>query len=82
MAEEFLPGCTRPAIKKDKSVPTNESDLKIERGEPNNMIKVGSKAPEFTASAYFQNKFMNINLSDYLGKWVLLCFYPGDFTFV
>ncbi|HID02876.1 MAG TPA: redoxin domain-containing protein, partial [Desulfobacterales bacterium] len=27
-------------------------------------------------------EFINIKLSDYLGKWVLLCFYPGDFTFV
>jgi alkyl hydroperoxide reductase subunit AhpC len=26
--------------------------------------------------------FKNIKLSDYRGKWVVLCFYPGDFTFV
>ena len=26
--------------------------------------------------------FVSIKLSDYLGKWVVLCFYPGDFTFV
>ena len=29
-----------------------------------------------------KGKFINVKLSDYLGKWVLLCFYPGDFTFV
>ena len=40
------------------------------------------KAPDFTAPAYFKGKFVNIKLSEYLGKWVLLCFYPGDFTFV
>ena len=33
-------------------------------------------------TAYHQGKFVNVTLSEYLGKWVLLCFYPGDFTFV
>lgn len=46
------------------------------------MIKVGRKAPEFTASAFYQGEFKDVSLSDYAGKWVLLCFYPGDFTFV
>jgi len=46
------------------------------------MIKVGQKAPDFVAPAYFKGKFINVKLSDYLGKWVVLCFYPGDFTFV
>jgi peroxiredoxin (alkyl hydroperoxide reductase subunit C) len=46
------------------------------------MIKVGQKAPDFTAPAYYQGKFVNTTLSECLGKWTLLCFYPGDFTFV
>ena len=46
------------------------------------MIKVGKKAPDFAAPAYQQGKFGSVKLSEYLGKWVLLCFYPGDFTFV
>ena len=44
--------------------------------------RVGQKAPDFEAPAYYRGKFTNIKLSDHLGKWVLLCFYPGDFTFV
>jgi hypothetical protein len=44
--------------------------------------RVGQKAPDFEAPAYYRGKFTNIKLSDYLGKWLLLCFYPGDFTFV
>ena len=44
--------------------------------------KVGQKAPDFQAPAYYKGKFTNVKLSDYLGKWVLVCFYPGDFTFV
>ena len=46
------------------------------------MVKVGGLAPEFTAPAFHNGRFMNISLSEYKGKWVLLCFYPGDFTFV
>jgi len=46
------------------------------------MIQVGKKAPDFTAPGYLKGEFINVKLSDYLGKWVVLCFYPGDFTFV
>jgi peroxiredoxin (alkyl hydroperoxide reductase subunit C) len=46
------------------------------------LIKVGKPAPDFTAAAFHKGKFFNVSLSEYLGKWVLLCFYPGDFTFV
>ncbi len=45
-------------------------------------VRVGGKAPDFEAPAYHKGKFVNVKLSDYTGKWVLLCFYPGDFTFV
>jgi len=46
------------------------------------MIAVGKKAPDFTAPAFHKGGFTNVKLSDYLKKWVVLCFYPGDFTFV
>lgn len=44
--------------------------------------RVGQKAPDFQAPAYHRGTFGTVKLSDYLGKWVLVCFYPGDFTFV
>jgi peroxiredoxin (alkyl hydroperoxide reductase subunit C) len=44
--------------------------------------QVGQKAPDFEAPAYYQGKFTTVKLSDYLGKWLMVCFYPGDFTFV
>ncbi len=53
----------------------------INKGEAR-MIKVGKKAPDFTVQAYYKGEFTEVTLSDYAGKWVLLCFYPGDFTFV
>lgn len=48
-------------------------------------VQVGSKAPDFTANAYFpaKNSFGKITLSELTkkGKWVILFFYPADFTF-
>ncbi|MBN2475074.1 MAG: redoxin domain-containing protein [Pirellulales bacterium] len=46
------------------------------------MIQVGKAAPDFVAPAYHQGRFTSVKLSDQLGKWVALCCYPGDFTFV
>jgi peroxiredoxin (alkyl hydroperoxide reductase subunit C) len=43
---------------------------------------VGKPAPDFEASAFLGEGFKNLKLSDYRGQWVVLCFYPGDFTFV
>jgi hypothetical protein len=54
-----------------------------QRKESSKMIaRVGKTAPDFEASAYVNGGFRNVKLSDYKGKWVVLCFYPGDFTFV
>jgi len=45
--------------------------------------RVGQDAPYFELSAFIAGKgFQPIKLSDYKGKWIVLCFYPGDFTFV
>jgi peroxiredoxin (alkyl hydroperoxide reductase subunit C) len=81
MPEEFKPGCQRPPIKKvnPEAELANEEKVKEAKKE---MVKVGKPAPDFTAPAFYKGKFMNVSLSEYKGKWVLLCFYPGDFTFV
>lgn len=44
--------------------------------------EVGSPAPAFTVDAVVDLEFKKISLADYRGKWVVLFFYPGDFTFV
>ncbi len=83
MSEEAAVGCARPTggpVGEDP-VSTEKNEQKPET-EAHAMIKVGKKAPDFTAPGYHKGEFINIKLSDYLGKWVLLCFYPGDFTFV
>ncbi|OGI06786.1 MAG: thioredoxin peroxidase [Candidatus Melainabacteria bacterium RIFCSPLOWO2_02_FULL_35_15] len=43
---------------------------------------VSRMAPQFKAQAYADGQIQEISLSDYKGKWVVLFFYPLDFTFV
>jgi alkyl hydroperoxide reductase subunit AhpC len=45
-------------------------------------FEVGSPAPPFTLDAVVNLEFKKVSLADYRGKWVVLFFYPGDFTFV
>jgi len=47
-------------------------------------LTIGQKAPDFTAGAYANGDITEVTLSDYTkaGKWVVLFFYPLDFTFV
>ena len=45
-------------------------------------IQVGSPAPDFAGEACVGDDFKNIKLEDFNGKWVVLFFYPLDFTFV
>lgn len=44
--------------------------------------KVGEPAPPFTLDAVVDKEFRKVSLADYRGKWVLLFFYPADFTFI
>ncbi len=84
MAEEEVVGCGKPTgsvvgvpeMESQESTPTEQREVQMV------IAKVGQKAPDFAAPAYHKGKFTSVKLSDYLGKWVLLCFYPGDFTFV
>lgn len=60
----------------------------VESGNPNILKegimtpKVGKPAPDFEVNAFIDGGFENISLSKFKGQWVVLCFYPGDFTFV
>ena len=58
----------------EKSIVAQEAKMDIARA--------GAKAPDFSGMAYQGGAFKQVSLSDYAGKWVVLCFYPGDFTFV
>jgi peroxiredoxin (alkyl hydroperoxide reductase subunit C) len=83
MSEEVKVGCARPTGGPvGQAKPEQQPAQKIISKEGSPMIKVGQKAPDFIAPAYHKGKFIQVKLSEYLGKWVVLCFYPGDFTFV
>ena len=82
---EPLDGCVAPAkgpIRQSKSSEAVSEQPQPAKEEHTMIARVGMEAPDFEASAFVDGGFQNIKLSDYRGKWVILCFYPGDFTFV
>lgn len=84
MPEKAKVGCARPTggvVGQPKSETEEKKDLQAPR-EVKKMIQVGKPAPDFVSPAYLKGEFVSVKLSEYLGKWVVLCFYPGDFTFV
>ncbi len=82
MPEEFKAGCQRPKAKQKVATEDPAAATPTQKEAASTMIKVGQPAPDFTLPAYIKGKFANVNLAEYKGKWVVLCFYPGDFTFV
>lgn len=83
--EQESVGCARVtgAVVGDKPSSTTEnSTIFPEQKETLMTARVGQKAPDFTAPSYYKGAFTPVKLSDFDGKWVMLCFYPGDFTFV
>jgi peroxiredoxin (alkyl hydroperoxide reductase subunit C) len=80
---EAKDSCVQPAkgpIGKPETVTTQTTH--IQKEGLNMVAQVGKPAPDFEASVFIDGGFKNIKLSEYKGKWVALCFYPGDFTFV
>jgi len=82
MAQE-KDGCVKPAAGPLVSAPEPASEATKTKEVKVSMARVGHEAPDFEASAYIKGVgFKTVKLSDYRGQWVVLCFYPGDFTFV
>ena len=77
-------GCARVTGTVTSDAPNGQkpSEQVIERKEITMTARVGQKAPDFEAPAYYKGEFTSVKLSDFAGKWTLVCFYPGDFTFV
>ena len=83
MADPPAVGCARPTGGPvGGPEPETKGDAKPAEKEVRTMIQVGKPAPDFVAPAYHKGEFTSVKLSDHLGKWVVLCLYPGDFTFV
>lgn len=45
-------------------------------------VRVENPAPDFSAKAYYRGDYSDVSLSDYRGRWAVVFFYPGDYTFV
>jgi peroxiredoxin (alkyl hydroperoxide reductase subunit C) len=76
-------GCVKPA--KGPLIPAAEpgGQATLSQEVPKMLARVGGEAIDFEANAFVKGKgFQSVKLSDYKGKWIVLCFYPGDFTFV
>jgi peroxiredoxin (alkyl hydroperoxide reductase subunit C) len=76
-------GCVKPskgliALESAASSPV----LEVKKEAARMLARVGKPAPDFELASYFEGGFKNIKLSDFKGKWIVICFYPGDFTFV
>ncbi len=81
---EMEQGCVEPAAGPLVPEPTSEQPTTPTSTQEVKMLaRVGMEAPDFEASAFVPGEgFKNVKLSDYKGQWIVLCFYPGDFTFV
>lgn len=78
-------GCVRPARGPitDGSASEESPGTGVIQEVKKVLAKVGKEAIDFEASAFIAGEgFMPVKLSDYKGKWIVICFYPGDFTFV
>lgn len=83
MADDAPTGCVTPAEGPIQQESSSVEEVQTAAKEEKVMgPMVGKEAPDFAANAYHEGGFRNVKLSDYRGKWVFLCFYPGDFTFV
>ena len=82
---EAKDACVQPArgpIALQEAKASSPTQIRHAKEELKMTAKVGKPAPDFEASAFIDGGFKNIRLSDYKGQWVVVCFYPGDFTFV
>ncbi|CAN6716899.1 unnamed protein product [Malus baccata var. baccata] len=79
-------GLRLPRVAHSASLPRGDSHTRksfIVKASAGELPLVGNVAPDFEAEAVFDQEFVNVKLSEYIGKkYVILFFYPLDFTFV
>lgn len=73
MTEGEIPFPSSSSSDEMKPSTTSASGKFLDRSHP---------APQFTADALVKGTVRTVNLSDYLGRWLILFFYSSDFTFV
>lgn len=83
---ELKEGCVKPArgpILPASAAAAPATGTTTSQEEKRVQARVGREAIDFEANAFVEGfGFKPVKLSDYKGKWIVICFYPGDFTFV
>ena len=83
---EMKDGCVKPAhgpIAPEGEGPAPAAGAQSSQEVPKMLARVGKEAVDFEANAFVAGVgFKPVKLSDYRGQWIVVCFYPGDFTFV
>lgn len=46
------------------------------------MVKIGQEVPDFEMEVFHEEEIKKVKRSDFKGKWLVVVFYPADFTFV
>jgi peroxiredoxin (alkyl hydroperoxide reductase subunit C) len=76
-------GCVTPSTGPILDHPESPAASPVAKKEVSmTLARVGKPAPDFELGAFHEGGFKNVKLSDHKGKWIVVCFYPGDFTFV
>jgi hypothetical protein len=85
MVEQPTVSCTATArgpLAAPSAEPAAPESTPPSKEEPRMIARVGKPAPDFEAMAFHNGSFKLVKLSEYKDHWTLVCFYPGDFTFV
>jgi hypothetical protein len=81
MSDENI-SCVEPAGDTQEGAPAAQPASEAAVAPRRPVARVGAKAPDFGSMAFVDGSFKKVSLSDYRGQWTMICFYPGDFTFV
>lgn len=84
-AQAVLGACTDEAVtarNQGKAPPPGQAITPVAACEPARVPLPGEPAIDFQLAATVGDEIKKIKLSDYQGKYRVLCFYPADFTFV
>lgn len=79
------PAASKTTYSKKATMPDNKNNNILNRSDSGivcDFFDLGDVAPDFTLPGIVDNNPVDVTLSDYKGKWVLLFFYGSDFTFV
>src|SRR5437762_14113214 len=58
------------------------SEEEAQADRRSHIVRVGLPAPSFKGRAYIAGEVRELSLEEYRGRWVVLVFYPLDFTFI